>query len=58
MSEMPLNLCSYKKAGSEKCTTVYRGIVDSLYMIGTYAYYLHKVWVYVLSTKGPLNRLN
>ena len=56
MSEMPLNLCSYKKAGSEKCTTVYRGIVDSLYMIGTYAYYLHKVWVYVLSTKGPVNR--
>ncbi len=25
-------------------------------MIGTYAYYLRKVWVYVLSTKGPLNR--
>ena len=25
-------------------------------LIGTYAYYLCKVWVYVLSKKGPLNR--
>ena len=24
-------------------------------LIGTYAYYLRKVWVYALSAEGPLN---
>ena len=27
-------------------------------MIGTYAYYLHKVWVYAQSAEGPLNSTN
>ena len=30
----------------------YTGLAD---FIGTYAYYLRKVWVHALSAEGPLN---
>ena len=30
-------------------------MIDFILLIGIYAYYLRKVWVYALSSEGPLN---